>query len=225
MDRKPYLIGITGGSGSGKTTFIRQLRSAFSETDLCVLSQDDYYRPKEEQQLDELGISNFDLPESIERKAFYEDVQRLLKGETIARPEYVFNNDKARSRLLAFRSAPLIILEGIFVFYYPEIWELLDLSIFLHAKEDLKIVRRIERDRRERNYPLEDVLYRYVNHVSPTFEKYIKPFQERADIVINNNDHFETGLEVVKGFLRQKLVQVHTVRPPMVEQSRDPEQR
>ena len=85
--------------------------------------------------------------------------------------------------------------------------QLLDLKIFLHAKENLKVIRRIKRDRVERNYPLDDVLYRYENHVLPTFEKYIQPYMEQCDIVINNNTQFDRGLEVVIGFLKQRLQQ------------------
>ena len=83
----------------------------------------------------------------------------------------------------------------------------MDLKIFLHAKENLKVIRRIKRDRIERNYPLDDVLYRYENHVLPSFEKYIKPHQESADIVINNNEQMNMGIQVVLGFIRQRLAE------------------
>ncbi|RMF29570.1 MAG: uridine kinase, partial [Bacteroidetes bacterium] len=85
---------------------------------------------------------------------------------------------------------------------------LFNLKIFLHARESLKVIRRIRRDRVERNYPLEDVLYRYEHHVLPTFEKYIEPYMEQADLIINNNKDFSEGLEVVKGFLSSKLATI-----------------
>jgi uridine kinase len=84
---------------------------------------------------------------------------------------------------------------------------LLDLKVFLHAKENLKVIRRIKRDQVERNYPIEDVLYRYEKHVMPTFERYIEPYMDIADIVVNNNEDFSVGLEVVKGFIRNKLAE------------------
>lgn len=202
---KPFLIGITGGSGSGKTTFIRQLRDAFPTDRLCIISQDDYYRPINEQQRDEQGIENFDLPRSIDKKAFYEDIKKLMAGQPVERPEYVFNNEKAKAKMLTFQPAPIILVEGIFVFHFKKIRKLLDLKIFLHAKENLKVIRRIKRDQVERNYPLEDVLYRYENHVLPTFEKYIQPYMDEADLIINNNQDFEAGLAVVKGFLQSRL--------------------
>ncbi len=205
MKQKPFLIGITGGSGSGKTTFIRRLREAFSVDELCILSQDDYYRPRDMQRIDEQGIINFDLPKSIDKKAFQEDVQKLVDGISVIREEYTFNNKKATPKTLTFKPAPIVIVEGIFVFHFTKIRKLLDLSVFLHAKENLKVIRRIKRDQVERSYPIEDVLYRYEHHVLPTFEKYIKPYSELADIIINNNEHFENGLSVFQGFIRSKL--------------------
>ena len=202
----PFLIGITGGSGSGKTSFIKALRASFAETDLCIISQDDYYFPREQQEIDKEGIHNFDLPKSIDKKAFVRDVKKLIKGEIVTREEYTFNNKEAQPDLLTFLPAPIVIVEGIFIFHYKKIRKRLDLKVFLHAKENLKVIRRIRRDQVERNYPLDDVLYRYEHHVLPTFEKYIKPYMEDADVVINNNESYEKGLTVFIGFLRQLLV-------------------
>lgn len=202
---KPFLIGITGGSGSGKTTFIKELRQAFTEEQVCILSQDDYYFPREQQLTDDAGVKNFDLPRSIDKKSFKKDLEQLLSGKLVERMEYTFNNEKANPKMLRFESAPVIIVEGIFVFHFKKIRRLLDLKIFLHAKENLKVIRRIKRDQVERNYPIEDVLYRYEKHVLPTFERYIEPYMEDADIVVNNNQHFSVGLEVVKGFIKGKL--------------------
>ena len=202
---KPLIIGITGGSGSGKTTFIRRLKERFTEAELCVISQDDYYRPRDEQKIDNLGVRNFDRPSSIDKKAFTKDIKRLVEGKEVLRQEYTFNNEKATPEMLCFQPAPIILVEGIFVFHFKKIRKMLDIRVFLHAKENLKVIRRIRRDKEERNYPLEDVLYRYEHHVLPTFERYIKPYMDEADIIINNNLHFDRGLEMLAGFLRQYL--------------------
>lgn len=203
--QKPFIIGLTGGSGSGKTTFINSIRDEFASDEVCIVSQDDYYLKRELQKKDDLGIENFDRPKSINKREFIADVKRLIKGDVITREEYTFNNKEATPKILTFEPAPVIIVEGIFVFHYKKMRELFDLKIFLHAKENLKVIRRIKRDRVERNYPLEDVLYRYENHVMPTFEKYILPYLDTADLVINNNERFDMGLEVVRGFLHSKI--------------------
>ena len=203
---KPFLIGITGGSGSGKTTFIRQLRKGLDEDQVCYLSMDDYYVPREDQKKDKNGIYNFDLPRAIHREDFVRDLKRLCKGKTVKRREYVFNNELAQPRTLVFKPAPVIIVEGLFVFHYKELRKMLDLRIFLHAKDNLKVVRRIKRDRVERNYPLDDVLYRYEHHVLPAYEKYVGPYKEKADIIVNNNTDFNMGIKVVRAFV-EKLLQ------------------
>jgi len=200
-----YTIGITGGSGSGKTTFIEHLRQSFSDREVCIISQDDYYRPRENQIKDDQGEINFDKPKSIDKKAFTTDIKKLLAGKSVERLEYNFNNKNKVPKTLVFNPAPILIIEGIFVFHYKKIRRLLDLKVFLHAKENLKVIRRIKRDRVERNYPLDDVLYRYENHVLPTFERYILPYKEDADLVINNNREFANGLAVLEGFIRNRL--------------------
>ena len=202
---QPFIVGITGGSGSGKTSFIRRIREALPDDALCIISQDDYYRPIEQQKKDRNGIVNFDRPRSIDKKAFGDDIQRLIDGKTVVRPEYTFNNRDVKPKLLTFVPAPIIIVEGLFVFHYKQVRNKLDLRVFLQAKENLKVIRRIKRDRVERNYPLEDVLYRYENHVLPTFEKYIKPYIDEADVVINNNLNFDKGIDVLIGYLQKLL--------------------
>lgn len=198
---KPFLIGITGGSGSGKTTFIRQLREGLDDGQVAYLSMDDYYVPREQQKKDKKGVYNFDLPRSIHRDEFVRDLKLLCKGKAITRKEYVFNNELAEPKMLRVKPAPVIIVEGLFVFHYKELRKMLDLKIFLHAKDNLKVVRRIKRDRVERNYPLDDVLYRYEHHVLPAYEKYVGPYKEKADIIVNNNTDFNMGLKVVRAFV------------------------
>lgn len=205
---KPYIIGITGGSGSGKTSFIKALKKSFTKDEICFVSQDDYYLTKEHQKKDDEGIENFDRPDSIDKKSFIRDVKKLVSGKTVTIQEYMFNNQEAEPKTLTFSPAPIIIVEGIFVFHYKKMRKQMDMKIFIEAKENLKVIRRITRDQVERNYPLDDVLYRYRKHILPAFEKYILPYRDSADIVINNNTHFNNGLEMFKGFLRSKLIEL-----------------
>lgn len=198
-------IGLTGGSGSGKTSFIRDLKSKFSSEQLCIISQDDYYRPRDQQKTDDKGVHNFDIPYSIDHEAFFQDLLALKSGKTISRLEYTFNNKFATPKEIVLCPAPYILVEGIFIFHFEEIRNLLDIKIFIQAKDNLKVIRRIKRDQIERNYPLDDVLYRYQHHVLPTYEKYILPYMDDCDLVINNNVHFQNSLEIIEGFLANAL--------------------
>lgn len=202
---RPFTIGITGGSGSGKTYFINTLSSKFSSEQICLISQDHYYKPIDLQYRDEQGVENFDLPESIDRQKFHEDILKLKKGETLFKKEYTFNNAQANPKILEFKPAPILIIEGLFVQYFPEIEKELDLKIFIEAKDHLKLSRRIRRDNAERGYDLDDVLYRYQHHVMPVYESMIKPLKHQADLVIPNNHNFERALDLLTLALKTKI--------------------
>lgn len=205
MNPSPYIVGITGGSASGKTTFLRQLMSRLPASHVCLVSQDNYYRDRNQQPVDAQGVLNFDTPQSIDHEAFAKDLQALHQGHVVTRQEYTFNNPKVVPQMLEFRPAPLIIVEGIFVFHFPDVAQKLDLKVFIDAKEAIKLKRRIIRDNVERGYDLDDVLYRYENHVNPTYERYIQPYKDEADIVIPNNFGFDRGLSVLVGHLEHTL--------------------
>lgn len=207
MRGKSYTIGITGGSGSGKTHFLNQLSSRFSEDQLCLISQDHYYKPIHQQIKDDQGIENFDLPEAIDREAFHQDVIRVKSGETVHKTEYTFNNPKVNPKVFVFKPAPILIVEGLFVQYFPEIAGELDLRLFVEAKDHLKISRRIRRDNKERGYDLDDVLYRYQYHVMPVYEALIKPLRDEADLIIPNNNHFERALNMITWALQKHLTE------------------
>lgn len=203
--KSAFTIGITGGSGSGKTFFLDKLSAMFSENEICLVSQDNYYKERDAQPIDPHGYKNFDLPESLDKETFCRDILRLKRMERVEKQEYTFNNPKVKPRMLVFESSPILIIEGLFVQYFPEINELLDLRVFIEAKDHVKLSRRIRRDNTERGYDLDDVLYRYQNHVMPVYETLIEPLKHKADIVIPNNDHFERALAVLAAFMRQKV--------------------
>ena len=199
---KPFTIGITGGSGSGKTYFLQGLSSHFKPEEICLISQDNYYKPLDQQPIDENGVENFDLPISIDREAFQNDLLKLKAGQDVEKKEYMFNNSAAVPKLLHFRASPILVVEGLFVQYFEEIDKELDLKIFIEAKDHIKIGRRIKRDQIARGYDIDDVLYRYQYHVMPVFETLIEPIKHRADLVIPNNSSFDMALEVLAGYLK-----------------------
>jgi uridine kinase len=203
--QKCYTIGITGGSGSGKTYFIKNLLSQFSARQITQISQDHYYKAKHLQVIDEKGVENFDLPTAIERERFHHDVLKLKRGETVSIPEYTFNNPGVQPRMLTFEPAPILIIEGLFVQYFTELANEIDLKIFIEVKDYIKLSRRILRDNDERGYDVHDVLYRYKNHVMPVYEALIRPLKHQADLIIPNNDSFENALDILTLALKGKL--------------------
>jgi uridine kinase len=205
LTKKPFFVGITGGSASGKTLFLNKLLDLLPEDKVCLISQDNYYLDREHQPMDENGVYNFDLPESLHYDEFAGDIEKLKNGETVIRQEYVFNNPNVTPKILEFKPAPIIVVEGLFVLHYPEVASQLDLKLFIEAKGYIKLKRRIIRDSEERGYDLQDVLYRFEKHVMPAYEKYIEPSKYEADIIIPNNSRFDTALEVVSNYLRGKV--------------------
>ena len=202
--KKPFIVGITGGSASGKTLFLERLLSSFEPGEVCLISQDNYYKPRHQQHIDSQGIHNFDTPNSIDFEQYAADIRKIQNGEAVQREEYTFNNSSKKPKMLTFSPAPVVVVEGIFVLFYPELADLLDLKVFIDAKDHIKLKRRIIRDKVERGYDLDDVLYRYEMHVMPTYEKYIKPFKNEADLIVPNNSSFDMALDVIRTYLRAK---------------------
>lgn len=178
---------------------------SFSTSEVCLISQDNYYFPRDQQPKDENEVTNFDLPESIDFDDYVNDINQLKNGESVRRKEYTFNNPTAVPEELIFNPAPVIVIEGIFVFSEKRLSDLLDLKVYIDTKDHIKLKRRIIRDNEERGYDIDDVLYRYEHHVIPTYEKYIQPYKYNSDIVIPNNSNFDMGLEVLVAFLKSKV--------------------
>lgn len=205
MTTKPFIVGITGGSASGKTSFLKGVLSAFTDEQICLISQDNYYRSRAEIPVDDQGVHNFDLPETIDHHLYAQHIEQLGEGRLVTQIEYTFNNPAVTPRLLEFKPAPIIIVEGIFVFHFRELADQMDLKVFIDAKNSIKLERRVKRDAEERGYDLDDVMYRWKYHVKPTYRQFIKPYRAEADIVIPNNQHYQKGLDVVIAFLKTKV--------------------
>jgi len=202
---KIYLIGIAGGSGSGKTSFLRELLNHFPLDKISLVSQDNYYFPKQEQQADENGVINFDLPTSIDRDHFYADMNTLIKGEPIEKQEYNFNNPAWAPEKVIVHPAPVIIMEGLFVFYYEEIRKKLDCKVFIDVHHEERLGRRIRRDAQERGYPEHEVRYQWDHHVRPAEEKYLDPYINECDLIVDNTLHFKEGLEKLTDIIALQL--------------------
>lgn len=198
---KPYIVGISGGSASGKTSFLKGLNQVLPNHSTCIVSQDNYYLPIQEQSKDLNNQVNYDLPTSIDREAFYMDMMLLSNGELVEREEYTFNNSSKQAKFITMQPAPLLIMEGLFIFHYSEISDALDLKIYIDSEESIKLKRRLKRDKDERGYPEETVMYQWENHVMPAYLAYLKPYKQYADIIVSNNHSYEKGLEVVSDHL------------------------
>lgn len=201
-NQKPYLVGVTGGSASGKTSFLRELGTLFTNREVCILSQDNYYKPTDMQPIDEQGNINYDLPECIDLDAFKEDMLKLHAGENVKRREYRFQHEEQMGEWQEFPTAPIIIIEGLFIFYREDISKHFNLRIFVEAEEQRQLQRRLKRDTQERNIPEDYVHYQWNNHVMPAYRKYLEPYKTTADIIINNNEHFNNSLKVVEDHFR-----------------------
>ncbi len=201
----PLIIGIAGGSGSGKTLFINELKNAFHQGEITVLSFDNYYRPIQEQPRDKNGIENFDLPESLDEVRFFNDLVKLKSGQPVSLNTYTFNNQSATPEIIHLKPANILVVEGIFTFYFENINNLLDLRIFIEAPDYLMLSRRIVRDGKERGYDAEDVMYRFQNHVVPAFNQYIGPLKTKSDLIIPNHTDFTSALDVINKYIRYHL--------------------
>lgn len=208
MPAKPYLVGIVGGSGSGKTSFLRELLQRLPRR-CAVLSQDNYYRSLEEQERDANGQPNFDLPTAFHLDWFFGDVDKLLRGEAVTRTEYTFNQPDRKARAITTDPADVLIVEGLFLFHYVELRSRIDLRIFIDVQMPLCKARRIERDARERGYSADHVEYQWKHHVLPSYEQFILPYRDDAHLIVANHGDYGKGLEVVTHHLLARLEARH----------------
>lgn len=196
MNNKPFIIGIAGGSGSGKTFFLNSFLHHFKRDEVTLVSQDDYYFPVGKMSEEERKLYNFDLPSTIDQEQLLLDIKKLIKGEIIYKKEYTFNNPLAITKMLEISPAPIVIVEGLFILHFKEIAALMDHKIFIEAEDSVALQRRIKRDRVERNYPEDDVLYRWQHHVVPAYNEFLLPYKGECDIVVVNNNN--TPDDIVK---------------------------
>ncbi|MGN6397253.1 MAG: uridine kinase family protein [Mucilaginibacter sp.] len=207
---RPFVMGIAGGSGSGKTFFLKCFLEHFSPEEVCLVSQDDYYFPVADNMTkEENKLYNFDLPDTIDHDHFEADIESLMAWKPITKKEYTFNNSEAIPRMLEIKPAPIIIVEGLFILHFKKISETLDLKVFIEADDDIALQRRLKRDLIERGYSHDDVMYKWVNHVVPAYKEFLLPYKNECDRLIVNNTHKAEDIicvtEEISRDLREKL--------------------
>jgi len=203
---KPFIIGIAGGSGSGKTFFLNRFLDHFTADEVCLVSQDDYYIPvAHNMTAEENKLYNFDLPTTVDVEHFESDIEKLLNNEVILKKEYTFNNPTAVPKLLEIKPAPILIIEGLFILHFKKIADLMDMKIFVEADNEIALQRRLKRDLLERGYSNEDVMYKWINHVVPAYQEFLLPYKSDCDKIVLNNSHIADDIVKITDEISQEL--------------------
>jgi uridine kinase len=199
------IIGIAGGTGSGKTTVVQQIVEELPSNEVCVISQDSYYKDTNEMTYDERVRINFDHPKAIDFSLLVLHLEELRKGNTIDQPVYSFVDHNRTSETISTKPKKVVIVEGILILTQPEIRKMFDLKIFVHADSDERLIRRLKRDMSERGRDLKEVLSRYQSNLKPMHIEFIEPTKEFADIIIPNNRYNTVAVEMIRNIIHQRL--------------------
>jgi len=199
------IIGITGGTGSGKTTVVKQIIKELSEDEITVISQDSYYKETSHLSYEERTKINFDHPKAIDFDLLIVHLSQLKKGNTIEQPVYSFVEHNRVEKTITTTPKKVIIVEGILIFNNPQLRDLFDIKIFVHADSDERLIRRVKRDIAERGRDLNEVLNRYQDTLKPMHQQFIEATKEYADIIIPNNKYNTVGINIVKTIISERL--------------------
>lgn len=207
----PFMVAVSGGSGSGKTTFVRMLQERLLTQDPLVISIDHYYRDLSHLTPEERALQNFDDPSAIERELLGEQVSLLRRGIPVERPIYDYATHTRRPGSITLKPSTLIILDGIFSLCYTELFHLLDLKIYLDVDDDIRVVRRIGRDMAERGRSFESCAQQYLGSVKAMHHKYIEPTKKHADYIIPWHEKNIKALEFTAELITNQLNQRRSV--------------
>jgi len=200
------IIGIAGGTGSGKTTVVHQIMNELPETEVGIISQDSYYRQNIGMSFEERSKINFDHPRAIDFELLVQHLKELKSGKTIEQPVYSFVTHNRTDDTILTHPRKVMIVEGILILSNPELREMFDVKVFVHADSDERLIRRLKRDIAERGRDMEEVLNRYQSTLKPMHQPFIEPTKAFADIIIPNDKYNTVAIDVVRAVINQRLV-------------------
>ena len=201
---KVMVIGIAGGTGSGKTTITRKLMQRFG-ADVSVIYHDNYYKAHHNMPYEERAKLNYDQPDAFDTDQLIEAVRALKKGRSVVCPVYDYSIHDRSEKTITVKPAKVVIVEGILIFENKELCSLMDIKVFVDADADVRILRRIVRDVRDRGRSLESVVNQYLSTVKPMHEKYVEPSKRNADIIVPEGGHNRVALELLMERVRAHL--------------------
>ncbi|MBO6128389.1 MAG: uridine kinase [Pseudobutyrivibrio sp.] len=204
MSEKICVLGVAGGSASGKTTIIKKLQDFFGE-DIAVISHDSYYKAHPNMSYEERSRLNYDHPDSFESDRMAEDVRKLIKGYAIDMPVYDYVNHNRSDETIRIEPKTVIVMEGILILENKELRDLMDIKIFVDTDADERLMRRIKRDMIERGRSIESILDQYSETVKPMHEEFVEPSKKYADIIIPRGGENEAGLDMLITYMTKKL--------------------
>jgi uridine kinase len=199
------IIGISGGTGSGKTTVARRILENVSDEQIVFLQQDSYYRNLQDMPIELRHVINFDHPDALDNDLFVNHVKALRAGEPIHMPVYDFATHARKTETIYIEPKPILIIEGILVFVDAALRGLMDVKIFVDTDDDLRFIRRLQRDVKERGRSVESVIKQYLETVRPMHQQFVEPSKRHADVIIPEGGHNEVGIDLISGKIRTKL--------------------
>lgn len=199
------IIGIAGGTGSGKTTVVNQIISELPHNEVGVISQDSYYKKNDNLSFEQRVEINFDHPQSIDFELLTEHLKELKKEKAILQPVYSFIDHNRTEKTILTEPKQVMIVEGILILTNPELREMFDIKIYVHADSDERLIRRLKRDVAERGRDIDEVLNRYQNTLKPMHQQFIEPSKEYADIIIPTNKYNTVAVDIVRTIIHQKI--------------------
>ena len=181
---KPFVIGVAGGSGSGKSTVTREVLASIGPDMVAVVMQDDYYCDQSHLSPEARRKTNYDHPQAFDWPLMVQHVQALLQGEAIEMPTYDFALDNRASQTITIKPAPVIVIEGLFALYDAELCKMMSLKIFVDTAADVRFIRRLQRDMAERGRSADSVINQYLETVRPMHKQFIEPTKRNADVIL-----------------------------------------